>query len=279
MSQIANVALLGIKSKKPDSVDFPAMLRVFNQQTYSQDFPLMSAWYNGIDGSDKFKYIDAFNNRTKHTYDVYLKISMDFMGGNNKAEINPFFRKDTPYEAKGIISYLNEIFTFAYDAFLGFMEEIKKEYVKKTYFINRFNKLKAYQQKMLPDNNYSMVFFETHHTVNQLPDSISVLLLNRLASGEIYAKNCFIETIYAKIEGTDRDYICKYVASEPFGDDTLLKYRKYEKVCPEANDLSLELQAILSWKDNQKFYKTNPFIVFTTVSDDDQFLARIQLPF
>jgi len=78
MSQIANVALLGVKAKKPDSVDFPAMVRVFNQQTYSQDFPLISAWYNSIDRSDEFRYIDAFNNRTKHTYDVYLKSIYDY---------------------------------------------------------------------------------------------------------------------------------------------------------------------------------------------------------
>ncbi len=73
MSQIANVALLGARAKKADSVDFPAMLKVFNQQTYSQDFPDMSAWYNAVSADLAFQYIDAFNNRTKHTCDVYLK--------------------------------------------------------------------------------------------------------------------------------------------------------------------------------------------------------------
>lgn len=43
ISQIANVSLLGSKAKKPDSVDFPAMLKTFNQPTYSQDFPDISA--------------------------------------------------------------------------------------------------------------------------------------------------------------------------------------------------------------------------------------------
>jgi len=280
ISQIANVALLGVKAKKPDSVDFPAMVRVFNQPTYSQDFPLISAWYNSIDGSGEFKYIDAFNNRTKHTYDVYLKISMALFGGENKAEINPFFRKDTPHGAKDISGYLNNIYNFVVDSYHRFVDELRKEYVKKTYIINRYNKLMAYQQRMNsdPGSNYSMVFIETKLDISAMPDEIGVLLLNRLSDGEICCMNCSINTIYVKKEGTDREYIGRYVANEPIGDDTLFKYRKYEKVCPTANELPLEYQAMLLWKENPVFYKSNHFIGFTTVSNDNQFLARIQLP-
>jgi len=280
MSQIANVALLGVKAKKPDSVDFPAMVRVFNQQTYSQDFPLISAWYNSIDRSDEFRYIDAFNNRTKHTYDVYLKVSMTIIGGENKAEINPFFRKDTPHGAKDISAYLDDIYDFVVDSYCSFIDELRKEYIKKTYIINRYNKLRAFQQKMkaAPGSDFSMVFIETSQDISVMPNEISVLLLNRLNDGEICCKNCSINTIYVKNEGTDREYIGKYVSDEPIGDDTLLKYRKYKKVCPTANELPFEFQAMLACKENPVFYKSNPFMDFTTVSDDDQFLARIQLP-
>lgn len=279
ISQIANVALLGVKAKKPDCVDFPTMVRVLNQQTYSQDFPLISAWYNSIDGGDEFKYIDAFNNRTKHTYDVFLKISMAFIGGDNKAEINPFFRKDTPHGAKDISDYLTDIYDFVVTSYRRFVDELRKEYVKKTYINNRHNKLRAYQQKMntAPGSDFSMVFIETSQDISAMPHEISVLLLNRLSDGEICCKNCLINTIYIKKEGTDRAYIGKYVAVEPIGDDTLFRYRKYEKVCPTANELPYECQAMQAWKDNPIFYKSNPFVDFTTVSDDDQFLARIQL--
>lgn len=90
ISQIANVSLLGNKAKKPDSVDFPAMLKVFNQQTYSQNFPDMCVWYNTINADPAFQYIDAFNNRTKHTCDVYLKVSMDFWGIITLLILTPF---------------------------------------------------------------------------------------------------------------------------------------------------------------------------------------------
>lgn len=280
ISQIANVALLGVKAKKSDSVDFPVMVRVFNQQTYSQDFPLISAWYNSIDGSDEFKYIDAFNNRTKHTCDVFLKVSMAFIGGESKAEINPFFRKNTPHSAKDISEYLNDIYDFVVVSYCSFIDELRKEYVKKTYIINRYNKLRAYQQKMNtnPDSDFSIVFFETNKDISAMPNEISVLLLNRLSDGEICCKNCSINTIYVKKEGTDQEYIGKYVTNEPIGDDTLFKYRKYEKVFPTANELPFDIQAMLVWKENPVFYKSNPFIDITTVSDDDQFLTRIQLP-
>ena len=84
--------------------------KTFNQATYSQDFPDISAWYNGIDSNPAFQYIDAFNNRTKHTCDVYLKVSMDFLGENHSSDINPFFRKDVQHDKKNISDYLNQIF-------------------------------------------------------------------------------------------------------------------------------------------------------------------------
>ncbi|MFQ9770937.1 MAG: hypothetical protein ACLRX4_04950 [Oscillospiraceae bacterium] len=58
--KLPTVSLLGSKAKKPDSVDFPAMLKtLLTRQTYSQDFPDISAWYNGIDSNPAFQYIDA----------------------------------------------------------------------------------------------------------------------------------------------------------------------------------------------------------------------------
>lgn len=281
MSQIVNVALLAFNAKKPDTVDFPAMLKAFNQQPYSQNFPHMTAWYNKIATSDEFTYIDAFNNRTKHTYDIYLKVSMAFMGGENSAEINPFFRKNTSHGKKDITTYLNEIFDFVMASFESFMSELAREYPKKLYVSNRFNKLKAYQQKMndSPDSNFSVVYIETSEDICLMPDEISILLLSKSEDGEIYSKNCEVDTVYVKSTNSDHDYIGKYVAIEAFGDDTLLKYRKYRKECQAPNALPLCYQAMDEWKKKPIFYKANPFLDFTTVSDDNSFLARVQLPF
>lgn len=277
MSQIANAALLANKAKKVDSVDFPKILNVFNQQTYSQNFPYINNWYNNISASPEFAYIDAFNNRTKHTFDIYLKVSMDMFGNNNLSEINPFFRKDVQHDKTDIVTYLTDIFDFVTDSFDSFIEELKKEYPKQIYTENRIHKLNAHQQKMKqsPECDFSVVFIDSQDDIDKLSDEISVLLLHLFDDGEIYSKNCEIDTIL--IRKSKHEYIGKYVAEEPYGDDTLVKYRKYKKD-PQTGQI-VHIQAMMDWKKNPVFYKANPYMDFTTVSDDDEFLNRVQIPF
>lgn len=279
ISQIANVSLLGNKAKKPDSVDFPAMLKVFNQQTYKQNFPDMCVWYNTINADPAFQYIDAFNNRTKHTCDVYLKVSMDFLGDNHTSDINPFFRKDVQHDKKDISGYLNNIFNFVSQSFDSFMVELAKEYPKKIYLHNRYNKLKGWQTKMnnASDCNYAVAYIETSDDISTMPEEISVLLLSRCEDGTIYCKNCSLDTILVKKAGTKYEYIGRYIAEDPCGDDTLLRYRKYHK--DTATGEIAFFKTIMEWKEKPIFYKANPFIKFTTVSDDNELLTRMQLPF
>jgi len=279
ISQIANVSLLGSKAKRPDSVDFPIMLKTFNQATYSQDFPDITAWYRRINADSAFQYIDAFNNRTKHTCDVYLKVSMDFLGECHLSAINPFFRKDVQHEKKDIGSYLNQILDFIQCAFDSFMVELAKEYPKKIYLKDRYNSLKGWQQKMnnVAVNDFAVVYIETSDDISAMPDEISVLLLNRCEDGTIYSKNCSFDTILVKKAGSEHEYIGRYIANEPCGDDTLLRYRKYHK------DTVVGMPALFltqqEWKNHSIFYKNNPFISFTTVSDDEDFITKVQLPF
>lgn len=280
ISQIANVALLGSKAKKPDSVDFPAMLKTFNQATYSQDFPNIVAWYNSISIDPAFQYIDAFNNRTKHTCDVYLKVSMDLLGNHHSSDINPFFRKEVQHNKKNIGDYLNQILSFTQQSFDSFMDELAKEYPKKLYLSDRYNKLKCWQQKndKNPDGDFAVVYIETSaDDMSALPEHINVLLLNRCDDGTIYGKNCSIDTILVKKAGSDWGYIGRYIAAEPCADDTLLRYRKYDK------DVVLGMPALFQtqheWAAAPTFYKANPYISITTVSDNEDFLKRVQLPF
>lgn len=279
ISQIANVSLLGNKGKKPDSVDFPAMLNVFRQQTYSQNFPNMCVWYNTIIADPAFQYIDAFNNRTKHTCDVYLKISMDILGKNHSSNINSFFRKDVQHDKKDIGDYLNELFDFVSSSFDSFMVELGKEYPKKTYLHNRYNKLKGLQQKKkgTSEDDFAIVYIETSDDISSMPEEISILLLNKCENGTIYCKNCSFDTVLIKKIGTESEYIGRYIADDLCGDDTLLRYRKYHK--DTVTGESALYKTILEWKEKPIFYKANPFIDFVAISDDNEFLKRIQHPF
>lgn len=281
ISQIANVALLGSKAKNPDSVDFPAMLRVFNQATYSQDFPNMVTWYKDIANNPTFKYIDAFNNRTKHTYDVYLKVSMDLFDDRYSANINSFFRKGTQNNKKNINDYLNKIQSFTQMSFDSFMDELSKEYPKKLYLNNRYNKLKVWQQKMDsdPGSDFAVVYIETlADDMPALPKQIHVLLLNRCEDGTIYCNNCPVDTILVKKGGNNLNFICRYRAAEPYANDTLWRYRKYNKdEVPDTRLLFTQMQQ--EWTIASIFYKNNPYITIKTVSDNNDFLKRVQLPF
>lgn len=111
------------------------------------------------------------------------------------------------------------------------MVELAKEYPKKIYLHNRYNKLKGWQQKMkdTPDSDFAVAYIETSDDISTMPEEISVLLLNKCEDGTIYCKNCSLDTILVKKAGTEHEYIGRYKADDPCGDDTLLQYRKYHK--------------------------------------------------
>ena len=110
-----------------------------------------------------------------------------------------------------------------------------------------------------------------------MPEEISVLLLNKCEDGTIYCKNCSLDTLLVKKAGTEHEYIGRYIADDPCGDDTLLRYRKYHK--DTVTGEMAFFKTTLEWKEKPIFYKVNPFIDFTAISDDNEFLTRIQLPF
>lgn len=278
ISQIANASLLGNKAKKIDSVDFPVMLKKFNQQTYSQNFPYISNWYNNIEKDTKYKYIDAFNNRTKHTCDVGLKLGAGLFDSNNVSDINPFFRKSVQNDKQSINTYLDEIFDYVSNAFNSFMVELVKEYPKKLYFDNRYNKLYGYQAKMpdSPDSDFAFVYIETSTVMSAMPNEINVLLLNQTDDGTIYGMNCNFNTILVKKQGTEHEYIGRYIAVDNQIDDTLLQYRKYLKQA-DNGDIAF-CYTYLEYKKNPLLFKTNPLIDFDTFSDNEELIKRINIP-
>ncbi|MEE1130572.1 MAG: hypothetical protein UHX00_02960 [Caryophanon sp.] len=55
MAQILSSALLANRGKNRTSVDFPSMLRTFNQPMYSESFPDTQTWLNMVDSSPLFQ--------------------------------------------------------------------------------------------------------------------------------------------------------------------------------------------------------------------------------
>ena len=123
-----------------------------------------------------------------------------------------------------------------------------------------------------------MVYIDATSDILNMPDEIEVLLIHE-ADEDISAKNCPVRTIYIKDPNKDNSYIGKYVTQDNCGDDTLVKYRKYKKITPEANNLPLVFQAMTADESKNVFYHANQFMDIATISDDPDFSKRVQLPF
>ena len=230
MSQIINAGILANKGKKVDSVDIQIMVRCFNQQTYSAAFPKMQSWLNKISQSTEFKYIEAINNRTKHTGDIANKLSMGILGSSNRAEIGPFFRKDIQHGKNELSDQLLATLDFLNDSWDEFQNVFKEEFVRDVYVQNRRHGISGVRQQKLknePDKDLSYAYIEVNGSFDTMPDELYILLVTE-REDDIYAHECPFNTIL--VTGSSNiDVLGRYKAEDVIGDDCLLHYRKYRK--------------------------------------------------
>lgn len=276
MSQIINTGILANKGKKVDSVDIQAMTKCFNQQTYSADFPQMQAWLNTIAQSPEFQYIEAINNRTKHTGDISIKLSMGILGSSHKAEIGPFFRKDVQHDKNEIYDQLQTTMVFLEDSWKGFLNVFDAEIKKDFYNKNRWHGISGVRQQKVgddPKQYLSYAYIEANGSFDAMPDEIYILFINE-QEDEISVCECPFNTIL--ITGSSNtDVLGRYIAEDAIGDDCLLHYRKYRK------DVNVIGGICVYYIQQEKtvFYHQNPYFRVETVSDDNEFLVRTSLPF
>ena len=276
MSQIANSGLLANNSKKVDSVDFQRMTSCFAQATYSTVFPKTAAWFDGVARSSEFKYIEAINNRTKHTADISNKLAMGILGGSNTTKIGPFFRKDVQHGKQELNDQLQATLDFLKNSWNSFLIVFCEEYILDKYTDNRLREIEGvYQQKMKddPTQDLSYAYVTVVTDFNSMPDEIRVLLISE-TTDEIAARCCPFDRILVR-DTDDRTILGQYVAEDNVGEDCLLHYRKYIKdtsTCGVACIYNI-MQSPIS------FYHNNRFFTITAVSDDDDFITRSSLPF
>ena len=220
MSQIINAGILANKGKKVDSVDIQIMVRCFNQQTYSAAFPKMQSWLNKISQSTEFKYIEAINNRTKHTGDIANKLSMGILGSSNRAEIGPFFRKDIQHGKNELSDQLLATLDFLNDSWDEFQNVFKEEFVRDVYVQNRRHGISGVRQQKLknePDKDLSYAYIEANGSFDTMPDELYILLVTE-REDDIYAHECPFNTIL--VTGSSNiDVLGRYKAEDVIGDD------------------------------------------------------------
>lgn len=276
ISQIINAGLLANKGKKVDSVDIQIMTKCFNQQMYSAAFPKMQAWLNEISQSPEFQYIEAINNRTKHTADIAKKLSMGILGSSNTTEVGPFFRKDVQHDKMELSDQLQATIDFLSNSWEKFMNVFKEEYVRDVFSQNRRHVISGVRQQKLkdePDQDLSYAYIIADNDFDFMPDELYILLVNE-RENEIYSHECPFNTIL--ITGTSNiDVLGRYCAEDVIGDDCLLHYRKYIK----DNTVKDGLCMIYTHQEDTIFYHANPYFNVESVSDDEIFLKRTSLPF
>ena len=275
ISQIANAGLLANKGKKVDSVDFQRMVQTFAQTTYSAEFPKTSSWFGSVSSSPEFSYIEAINNRTKHTADIANKLSMGLLGSANNAKIGPFFRKDVQHKEKELSDQLQATIDFLNQSFADFMTAFCDEFILDIHSGNRRHEIGGvYQQKLKdePDQNLSYAFIPVENDFASMPDELYFLLAKK--SDEIYAHVCPFEHILV-CDGEPHNVLGRYVAEDFNGEDCLLGYRKYIK-----DDNTIGAVCLFhEMQGSTTFYHKNLFFNVTAVSDDQSFLGRTTLPF
>lgn len=276
MSQIANSGLLANRGKKVDSVDFQRMVMCFSQQTYLTAFPKTSLWFSSISQSPEFQYIEAINNRTKHTADIANKLSMGILGSSNTARIGPFFRKDVQHDKRELSDQLHATLDFLHTAWDDFLSVFCDEYVLDVFTENRMNEIGGvYQQKLKddPSQDHAYAYLDVTADFVAMPDEIYILLI-REKEDEVLFHNCPFEHLLVR-DHDERTILGRYVADSELGDDCLLSYRKYVKD-KATSGVVCHYYAI---QESKVYYHNNPFFEITVVSDDDEFLARSSLPF
>ena len=277
IGQIANSGLLANKGKKIDKTDFPAMVREFSRVTYTRDFPLTAGWFASIKSSPEFSYIDAINNRTKHTADVSSKLAMGILGSSNIAKIKPFFRNNTQHGDYDLSDQLHATMDFVNQSYLDFISAFTAEFVNDKYVDGRRNTIGGvYQQHMKnePDSDFSYAYILEETDFFSMPDDIYVLLVNE-QNGTIYCHDCPFDTLLVKGEG-EHNIVGRYQAEEMVGDDCIVRYRHYKK---DTMITGLICMLYEMQQTEKKFYHRNPHFEITSISDDDAFLNRVSLPF
>ena len=276
ISQIINAGLLANKGKKVDSVDIQIMTKCFNQQIYSTAFPKMQAWLNEISQSPEFQYIEAINNRTKHTADIANKLSMGILGNSNTTEVGPFFRKDVQHDKMELSDQLQATIDFLSNSWEKFLNVFKEEYVRDVFSQNRRHVISGVRQQKMkdePNQDLSYAYIIADNDFDSMPDELYILLVND-RENEIYSHECPFNTIL--ITGTSNtDVLGRYCAVDVIGDDCLLHYRKYVK----DNTVKGGRCMIYTHQEDTVFYHANPYFNVESVSDDEVFLKRISLPF
>ena len=231
MSQIINSGLLANKEKKVDTVDIQMMTKTFKTSAWCKtSFPEMYQWLKKVNESKDFKYIEAINNRTKHTVNIANKLAMGILGSNNITKIGAFFRKNEQHDRVELDEQLKQTNQFMLDIWDEFISVFKEEYKKDKFIENRRHSITGVRQQICEDDpkqNLSYAYIKVEDNFDAMPEKIYLLLVKE-DDNQIYGNESTFDNILVTGE-TNTDILGRYKNDQDIGDDNLLHYRTYVK--------------------------------------------------
>jgi len=230
IAQVVNVALLANQAKNIERVDFAKMHDIFSKPLVAGKFPDTEAFFIKIKESDEFIYLSEFNNRIKHICDSKLVLSHSLLDDKSTSQISAFYKKRQQFEQKNILDIVQIISDFLETEFQEFLQVITNDIKEDKYIEGRIHTLNFYAQQIKndPQNSFAIVYIQVISSIDELPDEISILLINNNDEEDVIVANCEYENILVR-DATEK-YIGKYRIKDSVVDDSLHKYIKYEKV-------------------------------------------------
>lgn len=181
------------------------------------------------------------------------------------------------FNQKEIEEFIPYIYSFLTECYRTFFDAVMQEIPKETYVYHRFYTLSVYQQyfKDSPESSFSCAFIDVDKDLNSMPDRIQVLLVSELKSNDgnsvIRAMNCPFDRIYVTDSSDGGRCIGEYVTEKTEGEDSLIKFRTYSKICYD-DRVHLAERVLTTEGSNDTFYHNNHFVKLFTKSDDESFL-------
>ena len=164
-------------SKSENLQEVGRKIRYYREKKKMSQLELAEA----IGATQEFLYIEAINNRTKHTADIANKLSMGILGSSNTTEIGPFFRKDVQHDKIELSDQLQATIDFLDKSWDEFMIVFQEEYVRDVYVENRRHTISGVHQQRLKDEPDQQHFF----ICNKL-NRYGILMFKVMCSGYIW---------------------------------------------------------------------------------------------
>ena len=194
-------------------------------------------WYKTLIGHEEFKYINQYNNRTKHTSGIKLNTSIPLIGKDRSSICsfdrgkNGFFKREPLYDK--LITSLK----FTIESFLDFLNIFKNECVVVNHTIERYHTKKITRI----DAYHLNAYIESEKTFDEMPDKIEVLFVKKIKKDNkelLSAKEFpFEHIIVLDKKGND---IGVYESRNGFVDDSIVHYHLYSKTDLNSNQIKGE---------------------------------------